>query len=341
MRATAQNIKKIVDSASELVIVSHENPDGDAIGSALAWSILMQKLGKHVTIWFPTRFPMYYAWMKGSDQIRFYSDNQKDIDDDLKKADLLFAVDISSLSRTGRMAKALQSFTGTKVLIDHHIDPDVDVFQHLFSDTTVSSTCELIYHLMVMAGLDHHIDLAIAEALYVGIMTDTGSFSFNCNMPATYDVVADLLRKGITPDRLHKLVYDNNHEGRIRLLGYALQKMKVNHELHTAYIWLDKAELEAAGSLPGDTEGIVNFALSVKHVVLAAFFSMREGEVKISLRSKGNFSVNDFAKQHFNGGGHFNAAGGSFKGSVIDAVTHFESVLPAYKEALIHCNETF
>jgi phosphoesterase RecJ-like protein len=239
------------------------------------------------------------------------------------------------------MAKVFEGFSGTRVLIDHHIDPDVNEFDFLFSDVTVSSTCELIFHLIVMAGLEQHIDYAIAEALYVGIMTDTGSFSFNCNMPATYEVVASLVRKGISTDRIHKLVYDTNHEGRIRLLGYALQKMKILKELHTAYISLDREELQAAGSQPGDTEGIVNFALSVKNVVLAAFFSMRDGEVKISFRSKGNFSVNDFAKNHFNGGGHFNAAGGSFKGTVSEAVAHFEAVLPAYKTALHTCNETF
>ncbi len=329
----------MIDSASEIVIVAHENPDGDAVGSALAWSRFLILLNKKVKIWLPGRFPAYYRWMVDSDSIRFFSENQADLISDLNKSDTLFAVDMSALNRAGKMFDNLAAFTGNKVLIDHHIDPSRKEFDHVFSDITVSSTCELIYHLIEMMELKDMITTGIAEALYVGIMTDTGSFSFNCNSPVTYEVVANLVNAGVLPDRVHKLVYDNNHENRIRLLGYALQKMKVLNEFHTAYITLDKDELEKAGSLPGDTEGIVNFALSVKRVVLAAFFSVRDGEVKISFRSKGRFSVNDFAKKHFNGGGHFNAAGGSFKGTMNEAIISFESILSSYKNELATCND--
>jgi bifunctional oligoribonuclease and PAP phosphatase NrnA len=341
LKITAHQIKKLVNEVSHVIIVSHENPDGDAIGSSLALARFLQLQGKEVTIALPGRFPAYYQWMYGADKIRYYSKDQDYIDDILKKADTLFALDISNLSRTGKMAEELGKFTGTKVLIDHHINPNHDEFSHVFSDVTVSSTSELIYHLIDMMELTDSIDEQMAASLYVGIMTDTGSFSFNCNSPLTYEVTAKLVHTGILPDRIHKLVYDNNNENRIRLLGYALEKMVVLPEFHTAYISLDKEELKRSKSQTGDTEGIVNFALSIRGIVLAAFFSVRDGEVKISFRSKGNFSVNDFARNHFNGGGHLNAAGGSFKGDIKDAVKSFVDTLPDYQIELSKHNEGF
>jgi bifunctional oligoribonuclease and PAP phosphatase NrnA len=341
LKITAQKIKKLVDKTSTVIIVSHENPDGDAIGSSLALARYLELLGKEVTIAMPGHFPAYYHWMKGSDKIKYYTDNQTDIHHVLNMADTLFAVDISSLSRTGRMYSAVSEFKGTKVLIDHHINPNAEEFDYLFSDVTVSSTSELIYHLIDMMGSTQMIDVQMAEALYVGIMTDTGSFSFNCNSPLTYEVTAKLIQKGVLPDRIHKLVYDNNTENRIRLLGYALDKMVVLPQYHTAYIALDKDELLKNRSQTGDTEGIVNFALSIKDVVLAAFFSLRDGEIKISFRSKGRFSVNEFARRHFNGGGHLNAAGGTFKGSINEAVKAFIETLPDYQKELSKYNEGF
>lgn len=340
-RTISEKIKKLIDKSHNLLIVSHENPDGDAIGSSIALSRFLKRTGKEVVIWMPGRFPDYYKWMRGSDEILYYTGNKGNISEDLNKADCLIAVDLSSLSRTGKMHEELKSFAGSKILFDHHIDPDTDVFDLILSDVTVSSTSELIYHFISLIGMENHIDDVISEALYVGIMTDTGSFSFNCNSPVTYEIVAKLINNGISPDRIHKLVYDNNSESRIRLLGYSLQKMKYLPNFHTAYIALDREELRMLKSQPGDTEGIVNFALSIKGVVLAAFFSIREGEVKISFRSKGRFSVNDFASKHFNGGGHRNAAGGSFKGAVDKAVEHFESLLPLYKNELNSKNEGF
>jgi len=334
-----QKLNSLIRNAGSAIIVSHENPDGDAIGSAIALSQILQQMGLSSTIWFPGRFPSYYRWMNGSDKIMYYSENEDLIVNYLNNSHLLFAVDISTLSRTGKMHNALAEFKGKRVLIDHHIDPAESEFDLLFSDVTVSSTSELLYHLFLMMELQPEITRSIAEALYVGIMTDTGSFSFNCNSPVTYEVVAALVKLGASPDRIHKLVYDNNHENRIRLLGYALQKMTVINKFHTAFISLDRNELEKAGSQPGDTEGIVNFALSLKNIVLAAFFSVREGEVKISFRSKGKFSVNEFARKHFNGGGHYNAAGGSFKGTIEEAVARFESILPEYQLELAMCNE--
>lgn len=337
----AQQIKNLIDQSEKFIIVSHENPDGDAIGSAIALSRYLTLIGKKPVIWFPGRFPAYYRWMTGSGNIRYYADSKDDMLSDLKTSDALFAVDISCLSRTGIMHDPLTKFNGKRVLIDHHINPDTEVFDLIFSDVTVSSTCELIYHLIRLIDDVKSIDCVMAEALYVGIMTDTGSFSFNCNLPETYEIVAGLIRIGISPDRIHKLVYDNNSEHRIRLLGLALQKMKIIHEYKAAYISLNSDELKQMKSQPGDTEGIVNFALSIKGIVLAAFFSVRDNEVKISFRSKGRFSVNDFARNHFNGGGHLNAAGGTFSGSVESAVEIFESLLPIYKNELSSHDEGY
>ncbi len=341
MESIAEQIKKIIQRAGKIVIVSHENPDGDAIGSSLALAAFLQALGKESSIWLPGRFPDYYRWMKGSDKIRYITENKDGLIDNLRQADTLFAVDMTGLNRTGKMYPVLREYQGWKVLIDHHLDPEREDFHHVFSDITVSSTSELIFHLMDMMGMTDRIDIIIAEALYVGIMTDTGSFSFNCSSPLTHEVTARLIHTGISPDRIHKLVYDNNTEERIRILGHALNKMKVIHPSHTAYISLGKDELKRLGSRPGDTEGIVNFALSIKGIVLAAFFSVRDREVKISFRSKGRFSVNDFARKHFNGGGHHNAAGGSFAGTIEEAVAAFEALLPSYQTELKRCNEDF
>ena len=340
-KTISERIKKLIDKSDNILIVSHENPDGDAIGSSIALARFLQLSGKEVVIWMPGRFPDYYKWMKGADEILYYNGNKSNMLEDLNKTDCLIAVDLSSLSRTGKMNEVLKSYNGSKVLFDHHIDPDKEYFDLVLSDVTVSSTSELIYHFISLIGMENYIDDVISEALYVGIMTDTGSFSFNCNSPVTYEIVAKLIHKGISPDRIHKLVYDNNSESRIRMLGYSLQKMKYLPDYHTAYIALDREELRMLKSNPGDTEGIVNFALSIKGVVLAAFFSIREGEVKISFRSKGNFSVNDFAREHFNGGGHRNAAGGSYPDSVLKAVVHFESLLPLYKNELNNNDEGF
>lgn len=341
MKRLAGKILQLIEDSSNIIIVSHENPDGDAIGSTLAFSHFLNNIGKKNEIWLPGHFPDYYRWMRGSDKIRYYTGNQKELTDDLNKFDLLIAMDISTLIRTGKMNNALERLKiKRKILIDHHIDPDEKAFDVVLSDVSVSSTCELLYHFFNVIEVKGIINELIAESLYVGIMTDTGSFSFNCNSPITYEVTASLIHKGISPVRIHKLVYDNNSESRIRLLGYALQKMKVLPEYHTAYISLDKTELEKLRSRPGDTEGIVNFALSIKGIVLAAFFSWRDKEIKISFRSKGNFSVNDFARDHFNGGGHHNAAGGTFnKGTIDDAVKFMESLLPKYKKQLSQTDE--
>ncbi len=334
MKSNSKAFEKVLAKTGPIVIVSHENPDGDAVGSALALQIFLQKIGKEVSVWLPGRFPSYYRWLKSSDAVGFYTEKPEEFLQNLSKASLLIAVDLSTLSRTGKMYQHLKDFPGTRVLIDHHINPAEAEFDLVFSDVTVSSTSELIYHLLEMMGLEVHFSTDIAEALYTGIMTDTGSFSFNCNSQKTYEVVGHLIRHGVVADRVHKLVYDNNTESRIRLLGYALHKMKVLPELRTAYIALDKAELAANRSQVGDTEGIVNFALSIRGIVLAAFFSIRDGEVKISFRSKGSFSVNEFASKHFSGGGHYNAAGGSYNGPLEEAVRLFESLLPGYKNEL-------
>jgi bifunctional oligoribonuclease and PAP phosphatase NrnA len=334
LKSIVKEFEKILKGPGRVLIVSHENPDGDAVGSALALYILLKNLGKDVSVWLPGRFPEYYRWMNSSGEICFYTDNTSRLQETVKNADVLIAVDISSLSRTGRMFESLAPFEGKKVLIDHHIDPDTSGFDLVFSDVTVSSTSELVFHLLRWMDMLSCINLAMAEALYTGIMTDTGSFSFNCNSPETYEVTGHLIRCGVVADRVHKLVYDNNSENRIRLLGYSLHKLKVLPDYHTAFIALDKDELAANKSQVGDTEGIVNFALSIRGIVLAAFFSIRDGEVKISFRSKGSFSVNEFARKHFKGGGHRNAAGGSFSGSLADAVALFVSILPEYKSDL-------
>lgn len=323
------------DNADNVVIISHKNPDGDAVGSALALSLYLAKKGIANKIILPDPFPAFYNWMPGAENIQIFMNNPKTLSKTIKETDLLIGVDFSDLDRTGSLKPVTENLKCDKALIDHHIQPSLEEFDLVFSDTQFSSTAELLLHLIKEVGDEELVDKDIATALFVGIMTDTGSFSFQIDRPETFKAASFLTSCGISPDNIHKAVYDNNSADRLKLLGYALyEKLVVLPEYNTAYISLDKAELEKFNYTPGDTEGLVNFALSIAGVHMAALFTERESVIRCSFRSKGAFSVNDFSRNHFNGGGHFNAAGGSSKVSMKETLDSFVSVLPDYKEEL-------
>lgn len=328
---------KLKDSKAEkVIIVSHENPDGDAVGSIIALQWLLSAMGKEPTMWLPEAFPDYYGWLLGSREIRLYSDkNRAAFIEDLENAGALYFVDLASISRTGGMAPLLQKFSGDKILIDHHLVPNNNDFSLVISDTTVSSTTELIYWIIDYFAMEKKIPVSIAEALYVGLITDTGSFSYNCNSSLPYEMAAGLMHIGIDPTRINQLIYGQNSEARLKLIGYALHsKLKVLKQYRTAYISLSEEEMLMYSKNPGDTEGLVNYALSVKGVEMAALFTLRRGEVRISFRSKSSFPVNIFARDHFNGGGHKNAAGGRWQGSIDEAVASFLALLPQYEKEI-------
>ncbi len=327
--ATPQNI----------VILPHRKPDADALGAALALVHLLQKMGHAATVISPTDYPSFLFWMQGHEQVVIFSEQtEPQVDILLQEATMLFCVDFSGLGRIEKLEERVRALVGQKtfVMIDHHRGKEEFADFELW-DISASSTCELVYEFMEILGKTDLLDEAIGECLYAGIMTDTGSFKYPSTTGKTHRIVAALLDKGINASRIHRLIFDTNSLNRLRFLGYVLnEKLVVKPEYHTAYFALSKAELEKFHSKTGDTEGIVNYALSLENVVLAALFIEREeGGTKMSFRSAGNFSVANLANQHFNGGGHINAAGGAVDDSLTDTVNNFENLLPNYQAELV------
>ncbi len=327
----------LLEAPKHLVIVGHKNPDGDAVGSTLALALFLEKLGHTAQVIMPNDFPKFLKWMPNCESILTF-DSHKDVCTKLlNKADLIFTLDFNSLSRIGTMTPLMEQLDVPMVMIDHHQEPD-DYARFTYSDPTMGSTAQMVYHFIEFLNKTSLIDAAIATNLYVGIMTDTGSFRFPATSSQTHQVVAQLIEKGANNSRIHQQVYDTNTPERLQLLGIALNNLVVLPEYRTAYITLTQQELDSCKFKKGDTEGFVNYALSIENIVLAAIFieSAKDGIIKISLRSKGAFSVNLMARNHFNGGGHINAAGGKSDHSMQDTIREFISILPSNKEALLH-----
>ncbi len=327
--------KQLIDKAKRIVIVSHSSPDGDAIGSSLGLSHFLQSLGKRVSIIVPNRYPDFLAWMPQCKDILTYS-YYKDVSDRrLAEADLIFAVDLNALNRMGEeVSKAVAKATAPFILIDHH--PQPDNFEVIISHTEIASTCELVLRFIYQMG---HLDTLKKEAatcLYVGMMTDTGNFSFNSNQPEMYLIIAQLLRLGVDKDDIYNKVFNNHSADRMKLMGYVLdKKMRLYPELRGAMISLSKEELKQYNSRKGDTEGFVNLLLSIKGVSIAAFFREENDRIKVSLRSRGNFPVNKMCAEHYNGGGHFNAAGGESFVTLKELEDDFERILREFNEKYV------
>lgn len=336
---TLEQIKGILSQSSNILITIHYNPDGDAVGSALALYHYLIKRGHKVNILIPNDVPQFLLWMPGMQDAIIYFHKSKLADQLIKEAKVIFCLDYNAFSRVVSFEKQLTEAKGIKILIDHHIEPEKQ-FDFALSVVKVSSTSELIYDFICSLGDRSIIDNNIGANLYVGMMTDTGSFSFACNYPHTFETVADLIRIGIDTEQIHRLVYDTYSESRMRLLGYCLsEKLVVLKEYCTAYISLTAEDLKRFSFQPGDTEGVVNYALSIKDVTMAALFTEKKECIRISFRSKCDFSVNDFARKHFGGGGHRNASGGDSYISMEETLTKFTSLLPDYKDALLSAAE--
>ncbi|MBN3034022.1 MAG: bifunctional oligoribonuclease/PAP phosphatase NrnA [Bacteroidales bacterium] len=327
-------VSELIRKNGEICIITHHNPDGDAIGSVLALYHFVKKRGKNVCVIVPNGFPRFLSWLPGSELILLY-DRQKELcDSRIHSAGLIFALDLNNPKRLEKACDAFCESAAKKVLIDHHLDPERKWFDVVISASETSSTAEMVYDFMKSddPGL---LDREIALALFTGIMTDTGSFSYNCNYSRTYRIVAELIDLGIDAVDVHQRVYDTFSEDRLRLLGYCLsRKLTVIPEYRTAYITLTREELKAHHHRTGDTEGIVNYALSIEGIRLAALFTEKEDRIRISFRSRGEFSVNDLARRHFLGGGHKNAAGGDSYGSMEETVERFRSLLKKYHSLL-------
>lgn len=317
-------------SSKKIVISSHKNPDGDAIGSGLAMYHVLKELGHEVSMMVPNHFPKFLAWMDSADEILIYQDNAKECREHIENADIIVSVDYSAFHRTGAMKQLFIDANATKVLIDHHIDP-TNEFELIYSVVGSSSTAELVYNLIVELGEDLLTE-KVAIPLYVGIMTDTGCFSFACDNPSTFMVASKLVASGIDARAITQKVYNTNTESRTRLLGYSLsERLTVLVEHKTAFIYLTKEDLEKHDHQVGDTEGLVNYALGIEGVEFAALFTERDNLIRISFRSKKDFDVNNFARTHFDGGGHKNAAGGNSYASMENTISKFKELLPGSK----------
>ncbi|MBT8376612.1 MAG: bifunctional oligoribonuclease/PAP phosphatase NrnA [Bacteroidia bacterium] len=328
-------LKSLLNTPKEIVIVPHKNPDGDAMGSTLGLYHFLKGLGHKATVIAPNDYPEFLKWLPSDDTVIKYESQTKEADDLIDKAELIFTLDFNALSRTGEMETSLIASTATKILIDHHQQPD-QYAAYMYSDVSMSSTCEMVFNFIeFLDGLDR-ISPEIATCLYTGIMTDTGSFKFRSTTSRTHRVIATLIDKGADNMQIHDNVYDTNSYQSLQLLGCALQNLRLLTEFNTVYITLSQEELDAHNFRKGDTEGFVNYGLSIKDVVLAVIFieNKQEDIIKISLRSKGTFSVNDFARTHFSGGGHINAAGGRSELDLSETVEKFISILPQYKTEL-------
>ncbi|WP_373059142.1 bifunctional oligoribonuclease/PAP phosphatase NrnA [Zunongwangia sp. H14] len=333
-----QNILEITAElahAKNIVIVPHKGPDGDAIGSTLAlWHFLKEK-GHNANIIAPNDYPQFLKWLPGNEEVIIYENNQETARNLINEAEIIFTLDFNTLSRAGLMQESLESSDAVFIMIDHHQEP-ATYADYTYSDAEMSSTCQMVYHFIEKLRAVKKITPEIATCLYTGIMTDTGSFRFTSTTSDTHRVVADLIDKGADNARIHNNVFDTNSENGLQLLGTALQNLKVNQPYRTAYISLSQEELDLHNFKKGDTEGFVNYGLSLAGIIFAVIFIENKAEniIKISFRSKGDFSVNDFARKHFEGGGHINAAGGKSDLSLQDTIVRFNSILPEYKKEL-------
>lgn len=321
------------EKQKKIVLVSHVNPDGDAVGSLLAfYHYLKIKEFEHIEMILPNAFPSFLAWMPGADLIHIATEDGQKSRRIIKHADIIFCLDFNHFERSDQLEAHLEKSIAQKVLIDHHPDP-ADTFDFSFSLTETSSTSELIYDLIARWKDEKLLNQNIAQCIYAGIVTDTGSFSYACNYPHTYEKIARLMDTGIDGEKIHRMIYDTYSEGRLRLLGYCLSERLVVMEPHkTAYIYLTKSDLKKFGYKDGDTEGVVNYALSMKNIALGVIFIERKEIIKISFRSEGDLNVNILARKYFNGGGHKNAAGGNFKDSLQNTIKYFEQIVKSFSQ---------
>ena len=329
-------LKTLLATPQKIVITTHHKPDGDAMGSSLGlYAYLIQK-GHHVTVITPTDYPYFLHWLPNNSDVIIYTEAKEQSEQLVAEASLIFCLDFNTLSRINELGEVIRSAPGYKVMIDHHLDPeDFDDYRHW--SINACAAAQLVYDFIVNELNDGGMmNKDIATCLYTGIMTDSGSFRFPSATADVYRIGADLIDAGAEHWRIHQLVYDNATENRLRFLGNCLtNKLEILREYNTAIISVTAEELERYSIVTGDTEGIVNYALSINGIKLAAFIIERTDKVKLSLRSTGDFPANEICKKFFNGGGHRNAAGGYSDKNLDDTISYFKSILPEYKTQLL------
>ena len=306
----------------------HQKPDADAMGSSMALYHFLKEFGHDVEVISPTNWARWLDWMEGVKEVYDYELEKQEADKILDEADWLFCLDHNHYNRTKHMAPKLASLQCTKILIDHHREPDEAAYDFGESNAGKSSTCEMVYDLIINSGHRDKINPVISECLYAGMVADTGSFRFSSTTAHVHHAVAALKEQGLNHTKVHEALYDNFLENRLRFLGHVLSnRMEIFYELNTALIYISKMELLKYEIKTGDTEGLVNYPLSIQGIKLAACVIDRDEERKWSFRSKGNFDCNAFARKYFNGGGHFNASGGNDQASLQETVQKFKKAI--------------
>ena len=327
-------IKRLLSDKRKIVIIPHKNPDGDAIGSSTALKYYLDNFNHNVDIISPNQFPEFLKWMDPNNIIKIFDENEK-YSQKIIDAELIFTLDFNNLVRISGMKEYVEKSNAKIIMIDHHEEPS-NYADFMYSEPKMSSTCEMIYHFIEKMGDVDKIDKNISKSLYAGIMTDTGSFKFPSTTELTHLVISNLLKTGISHSDIHNHIYDNNKFERVQLLSFALSKIKIIENLNTCYISLSQKELNKFNYEKGDTEGIVNYGLSIKNIKFAVIFmeNSNDNVIRISLRSRGDFDVNQFSKNIFGGGGHKNAAGAISKRSLDNTIDYFLDSLKNYKESL-------
>ena len=321
------SLHQLIRQPSRVVIVTHKNPDGDALGSTLALAAVLSRLLHNVTVILPNEFPPVFNFLPGIDKVIIGEMRPEEAVEAFEKADIIFCLDFNSLDRIDRFALDVMASRALKILIDHHIDPE-PFADHIISNPKASSTAELLYDFMIEMGLEKFIDVPVAESLYTGILMDTGSFRYGTN-PRVFEIAAALKRTGMDDYMLQIRLFNSMTEKQLKLLGHCLaNRMELMSEYQTGIIWLDREDYKTWSIGRGDTEGIVNYILMVRNMKMAVFISEQQNVTKLSFRSKGNINVQEICHQYFNGGGHRNAAGGQMKANIQDTLARVKEIIP-------------
>ena len=322
-----QNLKESLAKPKKAIIIPHRNADGDALGSSLALKLFLRQKGHEVHVVSPNDYPSFLKWLPGESEVLKYSRTPKLARDNIRKADLIFTLDFNSLSRIEDLTSIVKNARGDKIMIDHHEDPE-DYALFKYSDTSMSSTCEMVYNVINLID-QTQFNIEIASCLYTGIMTDTGSFRYPSTTPKTHKIIAHLIEIGANGAEIHQKIYDSSSFNRLKLLGITLSNLIKIPNCPVVYMTLSQNELKSCGFKKGDTEGFVNYGLTLKDVIFSCIMiqNENEGKIKMSFRSQGDFSVNDFAKTYFSGGGHNNAAGGMSFDNMQDTIERFKKAV--------------
>ena len=328
-----ERLKTIVSEGNFFVLTCHTGPDGDALGSTLGLANYLNTLGKEALVIVPDAYPDFLAWMPGAQEILRFDKHREKAELMIAMADVIFAMDYNALSRVDDMGALIAKSKAKKVLVDHHLSPE-NFCDLSFSYPQLSSTCEVVFRLIVAMGGYDQLGKAACECIYAGMMTDTGCFSYGPCTQEVYLIISMLMQKEINKDRIYNKVFNNYSEGRLRLMGYVLyEKLRVFPDHHAALITLSREEMARFDFNKGDSEGLVNIPLQMKGIYFSAFLreDTEKDLIRVSLRSQGTFACNKFAAQYFNGGGHLNASGGQYNGTLEEAIEIFEKALEEFK----------